>query len=72
MELQAELDEQTEYQAMVSKLAATVNRRKPGGLVGQALAAPIISKPPTLHPTALDRKVPAEEEEEETLSQVFY
>ena len=57
----------------LDKLAATVNRRKPGGLAGQAPpAAPGISKQPPLHTTALDRKVPVEAAEEETLSQVFY
>ncbi len=68
-ELQAELDEQVEYQAMVAKLAASVNsRKKAGGMVG--------SRGPH---TTTDRNVPnpiaptfEEADQEENFSQVFY
>lgn len=71
-ELQAELDEQVEYQAMVAKLAASVNsRKKAGGMVGSRA-------PHTMRPTT-DRNVPnpiaptfEEADQEENFSQVFY
>lgn len=50
--LQSELDEQTEYQAMVAKLAETVNRRKPNSNVGGMVSAPVKSRLGTTRRTA--------------------
>jgi hypothetical protein len=61
--LQAELDEQNEYQEMVAKLAESVNRRKPGNSTtvlpkrnGLGMTAPRAGGGLVTH--ALDRTVP--------------
>ncbi|KAJ3340294.1 hypothetical protein HDU91_000878 [Kappamyces sp. JEL0680] len=59
--LQAEIEEQNEYQAMVAKLAESVNRRKPGGMTGVSVSYEAKQIPEAAEKTAspaIERKVP--------------